>query len=217
MYKLYSNPIQFKCSVCYAHEESIDHILLHCEKTRVLWELLFSIFGVYWVIHSTVTETLLGWHDFFVGRKQKKVWRTTPLCLFWTIWKERNRRYFKKVELFVQRLKFLFCATCYLGLICLQKIRLCFQSILLIGWGRIEGGSVFVFPILFGALWGQCIHRVYFGAPLLMLLYKYYSHLFIIRNETEFVSVFLSYNIVFLFGDFLFFSPPKKLEWKAFR
>ena len=108
MYKLYSNPIQFKCSVCYAHEESIDHILLHCEKTRVLWELLFSIFGVYWVIHSTVTETLLGWHDFFVGRKQKKVWRTTPLCLFWTIWKERNRRYFKNVELSIQRLKFLF-------------------------------------------------------------------------------------------------------------
>ena len=92
-----------------------------------------------------------------------------------------------------------------------------FQSILLIGWGRIEGGSVFVFPILFGALWGQCIHRVYFGAPFLVLLYKYYSHLFIIKNETEFVSVFLSYNIVFLFGDFPFFSPPKILEWKAFR
>ena len=25
-----------RCSLCYAHEESIDHILLHCEKARVL-------------------------------------------------------------------------------------------------------------------------------------------------------------------------------------
>ena len=31
-----------------------------------------------------------------------------PLCLFWTIWKERNRRSFENVELSVQRLKSLF-------------------------------------------------------------------------------------------------------------
>ena len=35
-----------------AYEESIDHILLHCGKTRVLWALLFFVFGVYWMIHS---------------------------------------------------------------------------------------------------------------------------------------------------------------------
>ena len=27
----------------------------------------------------------------FVGKKRVKVWRAAPLCLFWTVWKERNR------------------------------------------------------------------------------------------------------------------------------
>ena len=34
-----------RCSLCYVHEESIDHILLHCGK-RLSWELLFSLFRV---------------------------------------------------------------------------------------------------------------------------------------------------------------------------
>ena len=32
----------------------MEHFLLHCVKTRVLWELLFSIFGVVWVSPKTV-------------------------------------------------------------------------------------------------------------------------------------------------------------------
>ncbi|RVX01293.1 hypothetical protein CK203_031217 [Vitis vinifera] len=70
-----------KCSLCYAHEESIDHMLLHCGKAR-LWEVLFSLFRVCWVIQASVRETLLGWQGSFIGRKRKKVWSATPLCLF---------------------------------------------------------------------------------------------------------------------------------------
>ena len=71
-----------QCFLCHAHEKSFDHILLHYGKARVLWELLFSLFKVYWVMQSTIKETLLGWHGSFVGRKQKKAWRVAPLCLF---------------------------------------------------------------------------------------------------------------------------------------
>ena len=35
-----------RCYLCQRNEESIDHILLHCEKPRTLWVLLFSLFGV---------------------------------------------------------------------------------------------------------------------------------------------------------------------------
>ena len=94
--------------LCLSHEESIDHILLHCGKARVLWELLFFLFKVYWAMQSTIREILLGWYGSFVGRKRKKVWKKTPLCLFWTIWKERNRTSFENVKLSIQRLKFLF-------------------------------------------------------------------------------------------------------------
>ena len=41
--------------------KSIDHVLLHCGKARLLWELLFSLFRMYRVIHASIKETLLGW------------------------------------------------------------------------------------------------------------------------------------------------------------
>ncbi|RVX21160.1 hypothetical protein CK203_002293 [Vitis vinifera] len=41
--------------------------------------LLFSLFGVSWVLSSSVRETLLAWHVSCVGRKQKKVWGAAPL------------------------------------------------------------------------------------------------------------------------------------------
>ena len=50
-------------------------------------------------------ETLLGWHGLFVGKTHKKAWQTTPLCIFWTVWKKRNLIVFDNEELLIQRLK----------------------------------------------------------------------------------------------------------------
>ncbi|RVW69334.1 hypothetical protein CK203_054878 [Vitis vinifera] len=36
-----------KCYLCQVHEESIDHLLLHYKKTREVWKLFFSLFGVH--------------------------------------------------------------------------------------------------------------------------------------------------------------------------
>ncbi|RVX13960.1 Actin-related protein 4 [Vitis vinifera] len=87
------------------HEESIDHILLHCDKARTLWVLLFSMFGVQWVLPATVKETLSGWNGSFVEKKRKGAWKASPLCLFWTVWKTRNKVTFEEEELSIQRLK----------------------------------------------------------------------------------------------------------------
>ena len=35
-----------RCCLCCAEEESINHILVHCSKTKILWDLVFSLFGV---------------------------------------------------------------------------------------------------------------------------------------------------------------------------
>ena len=83
-----------RCYVCQRHEESIDHILLHCDKARTLWVLL-----------ATVKEMLSGWNGTFVGKKRKGVWKASPLCLFWTVWKTRNKVAFEEKELSIQRLK----------------------------------------------------------------------------------------------------------------
>ena len=79
--------------------------LLHCEKTKEVWMLLLSLFEVSWVFPFSVKETLLGWRGSFVGKKRKVVWQVGPLCLFWVIWKARNRIAFEDSVLSIQRLK----------------------------------------------------------------------------------------------------------------
>ena len=95
------------CYLCQAHEESIDHLLLHCEKTREVWKLFFTLFEVYWVFPSSVRETFLEWKWSFVGKKRKTVWNASLLCLFWSVW-VRNRLAFEGGVLSIQSLKAFF-------------------------------------------------------------------------------------------------------------
>ena len=94
-----------RCFLCLTEAETVDHLLLHCVMTRTLWNLLFSLFGVEWVLSGTVKETLLGWHGAFVGKIRKKAWQMTPLYIFWSVWKERNLLAFGNEVLSIQRLK----------------------------------------------------------------------------------------------------------------
>ena len=100
-------PLASRYYLCQRHEESIDHILLHCTKARTLWALLFSLFWVQWVVPATATvkATLLGWDGSFVGEKRKEVLRAGPLCLFWMVWKARNKIAFEEEVLSIQRLR----------------------------------------------------------------------------------------------------------------
>ncbi|RVW79726.1 hypothetical protein CK203_042340 [Vitis vinifera] len=41
---------------------------------------------------------LLGWNGAFVGKRRAKAWRAVPLCLMWTLWKERNGRTFNDAK-----------------------------------------------------------------------------------------------------------------------
>ena len=133
---------------CHTREELIDQILLHCSKARMLWQLLFSLFGISWVMHSSVKETLLGWHDSFVKRKQKKVWEPVLLCLFfWIIWKEQYSKSLENVELFDHRLKVLFLCSLFSWSKLFIGERLLSILISLIEWVRFKGGGIFCFSI----------------------------------------------------------------------
>ena len=57
------------------------------------------------MLPATVKATLLGWDGSFVGKKRKEVWRAGPLCIFWTVWKARNKIAFEEKVLSIQRLK----------------------------------------------------------------------------------------------------------------
>ena len=80
-----------RCFLCGCEEENVNHILLHCIVVRVLWEIVLVLFGANWVFPETVKEMLLSWRGLLMGKNKKKIWTSIPLCIFWTVWKERNR------------------------------------------------------------------------------------------------------------------------------
>ena len=57
--------------------------------------MICALVGIKWVFPETVKEVLLSWRGPFVGKKRKKIWKSIPLYIFWTLWKERNRLAFR--------------------------------------------------------------------------------------------------------------------------
>ena len=55
-----------------------------------------------------VFQTLLSWQGTPAGKKRKKFWLATLLCLFWTVWQERNRVVFENRVTLDQRTKVIF-------------------------------------------------------------------------------------------------------------
>ena len=109
-----------RCFLCGEGEEIVDHILIHCSKAIILWDLLLDIYGVSWVFPLSVKETLLSWQGLFVGKRGKKAWMAAPLCIFRTLWRERNRFVFEGVDISINRMKSTFLSNLYgLGLICI--------------------------------------------------------------------------------------------------
>ena len=94
-----------RCILCGCEEETINHILIHCTVEKGLWNIILALCGVQWVFPNSVKEVLSSWKGSFMGRKRKEVWKSIPLYIFWTIWKERNRLAFKGGVLALQKLK----------------------------------------------------------------------------------------------------------------
>ncbi|KAJ9705958.1 hypothetical protein PVL29_003867 [Vitis rotundifolia] len=93
------------CFLCGCIEENVNHILIYCTVVRTLWDIVLALVGVQWVFPETVKEVLWSWRGSFVGRKRKRIWNSIPLCIFWTVWKERNRLAFRGGHLDIQKLK----------------------------------------------------------------------------------------------------------------
>ena len=94
-----------RCPLCGKDEESLDHQLLHCPKVHNLWAIIFTIFGVYWVLTRSIKDTLARWKGPPSRKSLRKVWMAASLCLFWTIWREINGVVFEDMVPSTQRMK----------------------------------------------------------------------------------------------------------------
>ena len=86
-----------RCIMCKKDGESIDHLLLHCEVAHALWCNIFSRLGLSWVMPSSVLDLCAFWCS--SGRTRSAVvWKMMRICIFWSIWRERNNRCFEDLE-----------------------------------------------------------------------------------------------------------------------
>jgi hypothetical protein len=83
------------CCMCKAGGESVDHLLLHCSYAKELWDLVFAMFGVHWVMLCRVIDLFVCWQRRLGSQQRSVIWRAVPHCLMWCIWKERNARTFE--------------------------------------------------------------------------------------------------------------------------
>ena len=96
------------CCMCKADGESVDHLLLHCPYAKELWDMIFVLFRIHWVMPKRVIDLFhswqgsVGWHQNFV------IWKVIPHCLMCCLWRERNARIFEGCELSVVELKLQF-------------------------------------------------------------------------------------------------------------
>jgi hypothetical protein len=101
-----------RCWLCESDGESVDHLLLHCEAARALWNAFFVRFGLYWVMPCSVKELLASWWS--SGRSRSTVvWKMVPLCIMWCIWSERNNRCFEDSSRSIEELLHFFLFTLF--------------------------------------------------------------------------------------------------------
>ena len=84
------------CCMCCCAGETVDHLLLDCNFVHALWSFVFKAFGIHWVLPHRVVDLLSDWRNWF-GKHHSSIWNLVPLCLMWTVWRERNARTFEDV------------------------------------------------------------------------------------------------------------------------
>ena len=56
--------IQSWCCMCKRNGETVDHLFLHCPVAMDMWYMVFGLFGVQWVMPSSVMDLFSCWMGF---------------------------------------------------------------------------------------------------------------------------------------------------------
>jgi len=101
--------------MCEGDLEWVGHLWLHSPFARALWELAFSCLGIFWVSHNSISDQLLAWKGHLSWKPKNKKALALPHVIFWSIWRERNRRVFERVEFSLEQLTGNVTNTLFLG------------------------------------------------------------------------------------------------------
>ncbi|KAG2707779.1 hypothetical protein I3760_05G162800 [Carya illinoinensis] len=101
------------CCICKGGGESVNHLLLHCDVARTLWNDVFARLALVWMMPKTVEAALASWPSIRGRQSIKAMWKMIPICILWSLWRERNDRTFEDKERSIEELKFLVFRTLY--------------------------------------------------------------------------------------------------------
>ena len=93
------------CCMCKVAGESVDDLLLHCTYAKELWDMIFVLFGIHWVMPRNVMALFDCWQGSLGQYQNAVIWRAVPHCVLWCLWRERNARTFEGCETSVVDLK----------------------------------------------------------------------------------------------------------------
>ncbi|KAG5581832.1 hypothetical protein H5410_052459 [Solanum commersonii] len=91
--------------LCGIDVETVRHIFLHCKVTDQLWQIFLNLKGISWIMPSKIDDTLFSWKETGFGARNRHRWRIILACIWCTIWRERNDRYFENRSSNVQEIK----------------------------------------------------------------------------------------------------------------
>ncbi|XP_071708090.1 uncharacterized protein [Rutidosis leptorrhynchoides] len=77
------------CVWCMLEEETIEHLLLHCNWSFKIWAELFRWWNIRWVIPSSIEEFLFDWY-YGMGINASKFWKMIGPATLWAIWIAQN-------------------------------------------------------------------------------------------------------------------------------
>ena len=99
--------------MCKCNSESVEHLFLHCPVASELWDMVFGLFGVSWVMPLSVVGLFVCWQGRFGRYCNGDICNDDPMCMLWCLSKGRNSRFFEDIERFMPDLKLLFLRTLF--------------------------------------------------------------------------------------------------------
>ncbi|KAL4183553.1 hypothetical protein AMTRI_Chr11g155670 [Amborella trichopoda] len=87
------------CIMCLNEDETISHLLLHCDFAYSVWSLLIQLFRLSWVLPPSVQAMLTQTYEDGFRKSGKILWKASVAATLWHIWGERTRGYFEELRI----------------------------------------------------------------------------------------------------------------------
>ena len=94
-----------QCTFCNRQNEDIDHVLLSCPVSWMVWKTTVEELGVQLTYEDNLRNFYTSWNNRRIYNKiRRKLWLTTFFSTLWSLWMQRNAIIFRQQTMDVHSL-----------------------------------------------------------------------------------------------------------------